>query len=49
MDRKLKLLTLVDLCMASSKLSYQQIQQECGLKAGNLEEVEGLILDGYIN
>ena len=43
------MLSLVDLCMASSLLSYQQIQQECGLKAGNLEEVESLVMDGYIN
>ena len=50
MIKKLKILTLVQLCLSSPQLSYDEIANACDLSKGQLvEEVEQLVLQCYSN
>ena len=43
MTKKLKMLTLVELCMTKSSLNYGEISQACGIP-NTVSDVEALVL-----
>ena len=46
MIKKLKMLSLVELCSNHKEISYQQISEACGL-GSSIEEVESLVMDCF--
>lgn len=53
MLKKLRILSLIDLCMTKQELTYAEIAKACGLENKKdddfIEQIETLVLEAYQN